>query len=113
GRKIWTSVAHYADWCLMLARSSHEAPRYKNISMLMVNMHQPGINFVPIRQITGESEFNETLWDGAIARLEDGVGEENDGWNVAMSSLTIERGPESMLRRYVDMRAGIDLLITC
>jgi alkylation response protein AidB-like acyl-CoA dehydrogenase len=113
GRKIWTSFAHYADWCLMLARSSREAPRHRNISMLMVNMHQPGLSFVPIRQITGESEFNETIWTGALARVEDRVGEENDGWNVAMSSLTVERGPESMLRRYVDMLAGIDLLSTC
>jgi alkylation response protein AidB-like acyl-CoA dehydrogenase len=113
GRKIWTSFAQYADWCLLLARTAPEGPRYRNLSLLMVSMHQPTVSIVPIRQITGECEFNETHWDGAVALLRDRIGEENDGWNVAMSSLMIERGPESMLRRYSDMRLGIDRLSTC
>ena len=113
GRKIWTSFAHYADWCLLLAMTAVEAPRHHNLSLLMVSLHQTGVSFVPIKQITGESEFNETVWEGAIARVEDRIGDEDDGWAVAMSSLTIERGPESMLRRYVDMRTGLDRLMTC
>jgi hypothetical protein len=113
GRKIWTSFAHYADWCLLLARTAVDAPRHHNLSLLIVSLRQDGVTFVPIKQITGESEFNETVWEGAVARAEDRIGDEDDGWAVAMSSLTIERGPESMLRRYVDMRTGLDRLMTC
>jgi alkylation response protein AidB-like acyl-CoA dehydrogenase len=113
GRKIWTSFAHYADWCLLLARTNVHGSRHHNLSLLMISLHQAGVSFVPIRQITGESEFNETVWEGAIARLEDRIGDEDDGWAVAMGSLTIERGPESMLRRYIDMRTGLDRLMTC
>jgi alkylation response protein AidB-like acyl-CoA dehydrogenase len=113
GRKIWTSFAQFADWCLLLARTSPESPRYRNLSLLMVSMHQSGVSLVPIRQITDDREFNETFWDGAVASVRDRIGDENDGWNVAMSSLMIERGPESMLRRYADMRLGLDRLTAC
>ena len=114
GRKIWTSNAHLADRCYLLAKTSQEAPRHHNLSMFLVDMHQSGIEIVPIRQITGESEFNEVLFDGAVVSREDLLGEENDGWRLAsVTGFRSARQAISSLRRYVQIREWLDLLTSC
>jgi alkylation response protein AidB-like acyl-CoA dehydrogenase len=92
GQKVWTSLAHWAQWCFVLARTDRDAPRHRGISYLLVPMDQPGIDIRPIEQITGTSEFNEVFFDGARTRSDLVVGEVNGGWKVAMGTLAFERG---------------------
>ena len=92
GQKVWTSLAHWAQWCFVLARTDREAPRHRGISYLLVPMDQPGIEIRPIEQITGTSEFNEVFFDGARTAAGLVVGDVNGGWKVAMGTLAFERG---------------------
>ncbi len=92
GQKVWTSLAHWAQWCFVLARTDRVAPRHRGISYLLVPMDQPGIEIRPISQITGTSEFNEVFFDGARTASDLVVGEVNGGWKVAMGTLAFERG---------------------
>jgi alkylation response protein AidB-like acyl-CoA dehydrogenase len=92
GQKVWTSLAHLADWCFVLARTDPEAERHRGLSYLLVPMHQPGVKIRPIVQITGTSEFNEVFFDDARTAAGDIVGAPGDGWRVAMGTLGVERG---------------------
>lgn len=91
GHKIWTSFAHIAQWCFVLARTDAQAPRHKGISFLMVDMSSPGVRVSPIRQLTGESEFNEVVFEQVKVPLDALVGEENEGWRIAMAAASFER----------------------
>ncbi|MFD6290854.1 acyl-CoA dehydrogenase family protein [Streptomyces sp. NPDC060205] len=100
GQKIWTSLAHEADWCFVLARTEAGSRRHRGLSFLLVPMDQPGrIEVRPIRQMTGTSEFNEVFFDGAHARAEHLVGGEGNGWQVAMSLLGFERGVSTLAQQ--------------
>jgi alkylation response protein AidB-like acyl-CoA dehydrogenase len=92
GQKVWTSLAHVADWCFVLARTDPEAPKHRGLSYLLVPMKQPGVQVRPIRQITGDSEFNEVFFDEAVTPAENVVGQPGDGWRVATGTLAFERG---------------------
>jgi alkylation response protein AidB-like acyl-CoA dehydrogenase len=96
GQKVWTSLAHWAQWIFVLCRTDRDAPAHKGISYLLVPMDQPGIDIRPIVQITGHSEFNETFFDGARTAAENVVGDVNDGWRVAMGTLAFERGASTL-----------------
>ncbi|MGW0766700.1 acyl-CoA dehydrogenase family protein [Streptomyces sp. NPDC002676] len=98
GQKIWTSLAHEADWCFVLARTDPDSRRHHGLSFLLVPMDQPGrIEVRPIRQLTGDSDFNEVFFDGAHA--EHVVGGEGRGWRVAMSLLGFERGVSTLAQQ--------------
>ncbi|WP_216591716.1 acyl-CoA dehydrogenase family protein [Streptomyces brasiliscabiei] len=100
GQKIWTSLAHEADWCFVLARTEAGSRRHHGLSLLLVPMDQPGrIEVRPIRQLTGTSEFNEVFFDGAHARAEHVVGRAGDGWRVAMGLLGFERGVSTLAQQ--------------
>ncbi|SFM99868.1 Acyl-CoA dehydrogenase [Streptomyces sp. cf124] len=100
GQKIWTSLAHEADWCFVLARTEPGSERHHGLSLLLVPMDQPGrIEVRPIRQLTGTSEFNEVFFDGAHARAEHVVGGEGNGWRVAMGLLGFERGVSTLAQQ--------------
>jgi alkylation response protein AidB-like acyl-CoA dehydrogenase len=100
GQKIWTSLAHEADWCFVLARTDPESRRHHGLTFLLVPMDQPGrVEVRPIRQMTGTSEFNEVFFDGAHARAEHVVGGEGQGWRVAMSLLGFERGVSTLAQQ--------------
>ncbi|WOX10417.1 acyl-CoA dehydrogenase family protein [Streptomyces sp. N50] len=100
GQKIWTSLAHEADWCFVLARTEVGSRRHRGLSFLLVPMDQPGcVEVRPIRQLTGTSEFNEVFFDGARARAEHVVGGEGEGWAVAMSLLGFERGVSTLAQQ--------------
>jgi alkylation response protein AidB-like acyl-CoA dehydrogenase len=92
GQKVWTSFAHLADWCFVVARTDVDAAKHRGLSYLLVPMHQDGIEVRPIVQITGTSEFNEVFFDGARTAAENIVGVPGDGWRVAMATLGFERG---------------------
>ncbi|TVZ02147.1 acyl-CoA dehydrogenase [Trebonia kvetii] len=92
GQKVWTSLAHVADWCFVLARTDPGAERHRGLSYLLVPMDQPGVEIRPIVQITGTSEFNEVFFDGARTDADAVVGAAGDGWRVAMGTLGVERG---------------------
>ena len=87
GQKVWTSLAHWAQWIFVLCRTDREAPKHKGLSYLLMPMAQAGIDIRPIVQITGHSEFNETFFDGARTAAENVVGEVNGGWRVATGTL--------------------------
>ncbi|GAA3455532.1 acyl-CoA dehydrogenase family protein [Dactylosporangium matsuzakiense] len=92
GQKVWTSLAHIADWCFVLARTDFEHKRKAGLSYLLVPMRQPGVDVRPIVQLTGTSEFNEVFFDGAETAADLVVGAPGDGWRVATSTLAFERG---------------------
>ena len=92
GQKVWSSFAHIADWCILVGLSDPEAPRYKGLTYMAVDMHSPGIEVRPLRQITGESEFNEIFFTDVEVPAENLLGEEGQGWMVAMTTLLHERG---------------------
>jgi alkylation response protein AidB-like acyl-CoA dehydrogenase len=92
GQKVWTSLAHVADWCFVLARTDPAAERHRGLSYLLVPMRQPGVEIRPITQLTGTAEFNEVFFDDARADADDIVGAPGDGWRVAMGTLGVERG---------------------
>ncbi|WP_067531353.1 acyl-CoA dehydrogenase family protein [Nocardia crassostreae] len=92
GQKIWTSLAHLADWCFVVARTEKGSQRHHGLSYLLVPMKQPGIEVRPIIQLTGTAEFNEVFFDNARTAADLVVGAPGDGWKVAMGTLTFERG---------------------
>jgi alkylation response protein AidB-like acyl-CoA dehydrogenase len=92
GQKVWSSFAHIADFCILVTQSDPEAPRYRNLTYLIVDMHAPGVEVRPLRQITGESEFNEIFFSDVEVPVENRLGEEGEGWQVAMTTLLHERG---------------------
>ena len=110
GQKIWTSLAHLADWCFVLARSEPGSSRHRGLSYLLVPMKQPGVTIRPIRQLTGTAEFNEVFFDDARTDAAMVVGEPGDGWRVAMGTLAFERGVAT-LGQQVGFRRELDGVI--
>jgi alkylation response protein AidB-like acyl-CoA dehydrogenase len=96
GQKVWTSLAQYADWCFVIARTEPGSQRHRGLSYLLVPMDQPGIQVRPIVQITGTSEFNEVFFDDAVTGADNVVGEPGAGWRVAMGTLAFERGVSTL-----------------
>jgi alkylation response protein AidB-like acyl-CoA dehydrogenase len=99
GQKVWTSLAHLADWCFVIARTDPDSTRHDGLAYLLVPMHQDGIEIRPIVQITGTSEFNEVFFDGARTAASNVVGQPGDGWRVAMATLGFERGVATLAQQ--------------
>lgn len=111
GQKIWTSFAQYAQWCFVLARTGPTVPKHQGISFILLDMATPGITIRPLVQITGETEFNEVFFDDVRIPKANLVGELNQGWRIAMTTLTYERGPEEALPRQVRFRRDLDSIL--
>ncbi len=91
GQKVWTTYAHEAKWCMLLARTDTDAPKHKGLTYFICDMEQDGVEVRPLRQITGEAEFNEIFFEGAHVEDENLVGGEGNGWMVAITTLMHER----------------------
>ena len=92
GQKIWTSFGHVADYCELLVRTDPDAPKHRGITWLICPMDLPGIEVRPITTVAGSSEFCEVFFDEVRIPVENRVGDENDGWRVAMVTFSFERG---------------------
>jgi alkylation response protein AidB-like acyl-CoA dehydrogenase len=91
GQKVWTSSAHIADRAIMIARTDPDQVKHAGLSYFTVNMHDPGVEVRPLRQITGEAEFNEVFLTGVRIPDADRLGAVGDGWKVANATLSNER----------------------
>ena len=92
GQKVWSSFAHIADWCILVTRSDPASEKHAGLTYLMVDMHAPGVEVRPLRQITGEAEFNEIFFTDVAVPVANALGEIGGGWAVAMTTLLHERG---------------------
>lgn len=99
GQKVWTSYAHHADWCFMLARTNHDLPKHKGITLFIIPMNSEGITVRPLVQINGNRDFNEVFFDNVSIPKENVIGDVNNGWNVAMGTLGFERGTLALGRQ--------------
>jgi alkylation response protein AidB-like acyl-CoA dehydrogenase len=91
GQKVWTTMAHVSKWCMLVARTDPDAPKHRGLSYFLMDMDQPGVEVRPLRQITGEAEFNELFIEEARIPHANIVGGENNGWVVAITTLMHER----------------------
>jgi alkylation response protein AidB-like acyl-CoA dehydrogenase len=91
GQKVWTSGAQYSKWCMLVARTDVDAPKHKGLSYFAMDMDRPGVTVRPLRQITGEAEFNELFLEDVRIPHENLIGGEGNGWKVALTTLMNER----------------------
>jgi len=91
GQKVWTSLAHKADWCMLLARTDPEGKRHQGLTFFICDLRQPGVEVRPLRQITGHAEFNEVFFTGAFVADENVIAGVGRGWEVAITTLMNER----------------------
>jgi alkylation response protein AidB-like acyl-CoA dehydrogenase len=101
GQKVWSSYATFADLAIALVRSDPDAPRHRGISMLAIPMNAPGVDVRPLRQLTGEHEFNEVFLDDVAVPADHLIGPEHEGWRVASTTLANERGASFIWREQV------------
>lgn len=99
GQKIWTSLGMIADWAFVVARTEEGSRGPKGLSYFLVPLDQPGITRRPIRQMTGEAEFAELFFDGAVTDAENIVGAAGQGWGIAMATLGFERGVSTVVQQ--------------
>jgi alkylation response protein AidB-like acyl-CoA dehydrogenase len=112
GQKVWTSGAQYSKWCMLVARTDREAPKHKGLTYFLMDMEQEAVQVRPLRQITGEPEFNELFIEEARIPNANVLGGEGNGWKVALTTLMNERAGlgfflQVRLRQLLDELLGI------
>jgi alkylation response protein AidB-like acyl-CoA dehydrogenase len=110
GQKVWTSYGWVGDWCELVVRTDPSVAKHKGLTVLLVDMKSPGVDVRPLRQMTGESEFSEIFFRDVRVPAANVLGEVNDGWNVAISTLMHERGAFGA-RLHLLFKRNIDRLI--
>ena len=111
GQKVWTTLGHHADWCMLLCRTDPQTRRAKGISCLLVDMRSPGITVRPLRQMTGDAEFNEMFFEGVKVPRANLLGELHNGWQIAVSALQNERGILYVVGMQITLKQGRDKLL--
>lgn len=107
GQKVWTSAAQWSKWCMLVTRTDGDAPKHKGLTYFLLDMEQPGVTVRPLKQITGEAEFNELFLEEARIPDANVVGGVGNGWKVALTTLMNERAGlgfalQVRLRQYLD-----------
>lgn len=110
GQKVWTSFATHADWCFVLARTDQEAPKHKGITYFLVPMNTSGIEIRPLMQPHFDKEFCEVFFDDVRIPKDSYVGNLNEGWNVANTTLSFERGSITLRTQSLYMQSFLDLV---
>ncbi len=110
GQKVWTSGAQYSKWCMLVARTDTDAPKHKGLSYFLMDMEQDAVQVRPLRQITGESEFNELFIEEARIPDANLLGGEGNGWKVALTTLMNERAGLAFFLQ-VRLRQLLDALL--
>jgi alkylation response protein AidB-like acyl-CoA dehydrogenase len=111
GQKVWTTLAQHADWCMLLCRTDPDTRRGQGVSCLLVDMRSPGIEVRPLRQISGEAEFNEVFFEGVRVPKENLLGELHGGWQVAVAALQNERGILYVVGQQIHLKEARDRLV--
>ena len=111
GQKVWTTLAHRADWCMLLCRSDPESTRRQGISCLLVDMQSPGITVRPLRQMGGQAEFNEMFFEDVRVPRANLLGELHNGWQIATAALQNERGILYVVEMQILLAKGRDRLL--
>jgi alkylation response protein AidB-like acyl-CoA dehydrogenase len=109
GQKVWTSLGQHAQWCELLVRTDPDAPKHRGITCILVDMSTPGITVRPLTTITGSHDFNEVFFDDVRVPVSSTLGPPNEGWRVAMTTLTHERGGVAKL--HLGLRASAAQLL--
>ncbi|MFN8640937.1 MAG: acyl-CoA dehydrogenase family protein [Candidatus Binatia bacterium] len=110
GQKVWTSFARYADWCMLLVRTNPDAPKHKGITFLLVDMHSPGVTVRPLKQISGDDDFNEVFFEDVRVPRGNVVGAVDAGWDIAITTLMHERQTLTFSRQ-LQSRVALDQLL--
>jgi len=110
GQKTWTSLAHASDWCLLLVRTDASAPKHKGITALLASMHSEGVTVRPLKQMTGESGFNEVFFSNVRVPVANVLGETNKGWHTAIATLMNERAHLGT-GIYIQFKRNLDALM--
>jgi len=111
GQKVWTTLGHHADWCMLLARTDPATRRAQGVSCFLVDMRSPGITVRPLRQITGEAEFNEIFLEGVKVPRANLLGELHQGWQIAVAALQNERGILYVVGMQIALKQARDKLV--
>jgi alkylation response protein AidB-like acyl-CoA dehydrogenase len=110
GQKVWTSYAQYADMCILLARTSSVGAKHQGLTLMIVDMRSAGIDVRPLRQMNGDSEFNEVYFNDVRVPRENVVGAEGEGWRMAVALLMYERATLTF-QRQLQSRVALEDLI--
>jgi alkylation response protein AidB-like acyl-CoA dehydrogenase len=117
GQKTWTSFGHFADWCFAVVRTDPQAAKHKGLTYLLIDMRSSGVSVRPLKQMTGDSEFNEVVFENVRVPAENVVGQVNGGWEIAIATLMFERGTlgaslqitfRRQIERLIELSRGID-----
>jgi alkylation response protein AidB-like acyl-CoA dehydrogenase len=110
GQKVWTSYAKYADWCILIVRTNPDAPKHRGLTFALLDMKTPGITIRPLVEMTGVAWFNEVFFENVVIPLDMVVGEIDRGWDIAITTLSHERGtvvPYQRLKHHLDGIAAL------